>query len=290
MQKSILVGVLVASLGLSACGVSASIKQSVASLGASSDVQVHLTAHFTGAGSAKAASILKQMSLDIRLTNPSGAPLSQSSEPADVEFIVNVAGTSLVDIRSVGGNAYVNLDLSSLSSIPGVNVTAAQLATAQLVVGGRWFELPKSLISTLVPTKAANAAKAAQDQAIGRTVLDEIAKVIDSSKYTTLAGGGYTETGTLQSIVNAIAPTILSLTHASTGPGKVKGDYTVTLTNSGSTATGGSISITAPNGSKGNATGTLTATVTHDSTPIVAPKGVTVITPALIKQLTGRSL
>ena len=290
MQKSIVVGALVASLGLSACGVSASIDKSIASLGASSDVQIHLTASFTGADSALAASILKGMSLDIHLSNPSGAALSQSSGPADAEFILNVAGKSLVDIRGVGGNAYVNLDLSSLSSIPGLNLSAAQLGAVQLVVGGRWFELPKSLIASMVPTNAATAAKAAQDQAIERTILDKIAKVIDSSKYTTLSGGGYSETGTVQSIVNAIAPTLESLAHSSASPGKVKGHYTLTLTNSGSTATGGSISITAPNGSKGNATGTLTATVTHDSVAVVAPTGATVLTPALIKQLESGSL
>ena len=290
MRKSIMVGVLVASLALSACGVSASIDKSLASLGASPDVQIHLTASFTGANGALAASILKGMSLDIHLANPSGAALSQASGPADAEFIFNVAGKSLVDIRSVGGSAYVNLDLSSLGSIPGLPLSSTQIAAAQLVVGGRWFELPKSLITSMVPKNAATAATAAQDQTIERTILDKIAKVIDTAKYTTLSGGGYSETGTIQSIVNAVAPTLEGLTHASASPGKVKGLYTLTLTNSGSTATGGSISITAPNGSKGNATGTLTASVTHDSDAVVAPTGATVITPDLLKQLQSGSL
>jgi hypothetical protein len=71
--------------------------------------------------------------------------------------------------------------------------------------------------------------------------------------------------------------------------GAVPGTYTLTLTNSGSVATGGSISITAPegSGSPGNATVTLTAAVTHDNDAIVAPTNATVITPALLQQLEG---
>ena len=290
MRKSIVVGFVVASLALSACGVSASVKQSVASLGASSDVQVLLTASFAGAGSAQAASILTGTSLDIHLANPSGAPLSQSTGQVDAEFIVKVAGTSFADIRSVGGNAYIYLDGSSLSSIPGLSFSAAQLVAAKLLLVGRWFELPKSLITSMVPTNATTEAKRAQAQAIERTILDEIAKVIDSSKYTTLAGGGYSEIGSIQSIVNAVAPTIENLTHSTASPVSLKGHYTLTLTNSGSTATGGSISITAPSGSQGNATGTLTAIVTHSSDPIVAPSGATIITPALLQQLKSGSL
>lgn len=289
MRKSLVVGSLVASLGLSACGVSTSINHSVASLGSASDVQIHLAASFTGAGSARAASILKRVSLEIRLSNPTGAALSASAGKANAESIVYVGGKSLADIRSVAGNSYVILDLSSLSSLPGINFTTTQLQLVQAIVSKHWFELPKSLLASVMPANAANEAKATKDQAIERTIIDEIVKVIDSSKYTTLSSGGYSETGTIQSIVNAVAPTIDSLTHSSFAARQVKGHYTLTLTNAGSTATGGSISITAPNGNKGNATATLNATVTHDGYSVIAPKGAIVLTPTLIKQLESGS-
>jgi hypothetical protein len=90
--------------------------------------------------------------------------------------------------------------------------------------------------------------------------------------------------------VKALLPTIESLDpSAGASVGAVPGTYTLTLTNSGSVATGGSISITAPegSGSPGNATVTLTAAVTHDNDAIVAPTNATVITPALLQQLEG---
>jgi hypothetical protein len=69
----------------------------------------------------------------------------------------------------------------------------------------------------------------------------------------------------------------------------VKGTYTVAFTMSGSTATGASIGITAPNGTKGNATLTVNATVAHANTPIVAPANPTVITTALLKELLSQA-
>jgi len=78
--------------------------------------------------------------------------------------------------------------------------------------------------------------------------------------------------------VKALLPTIESLDpSAGASVGAVPGTYTLTLTNSGSVATGGSISITAPegSGSPGNATVTLTAAVTHDNDAIVAPTNAT---------------
>ena len=71
--------------------------------------------------------------------------------------------------------------------------------------------------------------------------------------------------------------------------GSVPGTYTITLTTSGTTATGGSIAITAPNATKGNASVELDATMTHDSDAIAAPTGSTVITPSLLKGLLAQA-
>lgn len=297
MRKIVLIlGVVVASLGLSACGsgVKATIDTSIASLGAQSDLQVHFTGSVTGAGTAEAQKVLNAISLDTRYANPSGAALSQSTTKPDVEVTVNVGDQTLLDVRGVGSNAYIQIDLTAVNDIPGLPLSAAdqsELATLQLLFGGKWFEVPAKLIESELPPSAATKARAAQDEAVERKVLDALTKLIDSGHAKSLASGGYSETGTLESVLKALLPTVQSVDPAASSVRSVTGTYTLTLTNSGSVATGGSISITAPEGSSGsgNATVTLSATFTHDNDAIVAPANATVITPALIQQLIGSS-
>ena len=295
MRKIVLIlGVVVASLGLSACGsgVKATINQSIASLGAQADLQVHFTASVSGSGVAEAQRVLTVVSMDTRYVNPSGAPLSQANGKDDAEITFNVGTKSLLDIRVINGNAYVNVDLTTINSIPGIPLTdqeQAQLAAAQLFLGGKWFEVPSKLANSVLPKSAAQEARAVKDQAIERKILDAVSNLIDKGHAKSLANGGYSETGTLESVLQAIEPTIASLDPSASTLGPVPGSYTLTLTNSSSVATGGSISITAPQGkgSSGDATVSLSATVTHDNDPIVVPTDVTVITPALIQQLKG---
>jgi hypothetical protein len=295
VRKTVLIiGAVVASLGLSACGsgTKATINQSIASLGAQSDLQLHFTASVSGSGFAEAQSVLNVVSMDTHYVNPTGAPLSQANGKADAEITFNVGTKALLDVRVIGGNAYLNLDLTTINSIPGIPLTAqdqAQLAAVQLFLGGKWFEVPSKLVNSELPKAAAAKAQVAKDQVIERKILDAVSALIDKGNATALANGGYIETGTLESVLKALAPTIASIDPSASTSKSVPGTYTLTLTNSGSTATGGSISITAPQGSgtPGNATVTLSATVTHDSDPITVPTDVTVITPALIQQLEG---
>jgi hypothetical protein len=194
----------------------------------------------------------------------------------------------LADIRAIGGNDYLNIDLTSLSALPGVNLPASELAALQLVIGGRWFEIPKSLIASVAhKDTTATKAQVAADVAIERKIIDAIAKVIDNAPAKALSGGGYSETGTLASIVKAVWPTIASVTKTTipASTAAVKGTYTLTLTNDGSTATGASVTITAPGGNPQITSIGLVATITHDSGTISVPSGATVITPALLKQL-----
>jgi hypothetical protein len=142
----------------------------------------------------------------------------------------------------------------------------------------------------VLPSSAATKAKAAQDQAIGRKIFDALSKLIDDGHAKVLSSGGYSETGTLQSVLTALLPTIQGLDpSAAASAGPVHGTYTLTLTNSGSVATGGSISITAPEAgaSSGDATVTVQAGVTHNSVSVDVPTNVTIITPALLQQLEG---
>lgn len=286
----LLLGVVASTLALSACGTTtkATIDQSVASLGAQSSVQIHLTGTAAGTATTQAQSILKLVSVDLNYVNPSGGPLSQATGTLDQEVTINVGSKTLADIRGIDGNDYLNIDLNPLSSLPGVNLPASELAALQLVIGGRWFEIPKSLIASVAhKDTTATKAQIAADVAIERKFVDAIAKVIDSGHAKALAGGGYAETGTIASIVKAVWPTISSLTKTTIPPAAaaVKGSYTLTLTTSGSTATGASITITSPGGDPQLTSVGLVATITHNSETISVPSGATVITPALLKQL-----
>jgi hypothetical protein len=289
MKKSLIVVFAAAALGLSACGATATLNGAVSSLGSSPDLQVHVTASVSGAGTAQEQQELSALSLDVDYANPTGANLSQSDGKANAELIVNAGGSALVDLREVNDALYLEVNVSALSNIPSINLSASDLAAAQLLLGGRWFEIPISLLTSLSPDTAKIHAQTSKEQAAAKKIADALEKLIDTTPYTTLSGGGYSQTGSLQSVLQALLPTIESLGGSAPNLATVKGSYTLSLTTSGSTATGGSITITAPNGTQGNASVTLTATVAHASDAIVAPTGATVVTRALLNSLLAQA-
>ncbi len=294
MRKMIVVAVLAASLGLSACGATASLNQAITSLGASPELQVHLTASVSGVGTTPDEQVLSDLSLDMNYSNPTGAALSQSGGQANYEFVFNAGGQPFLDVRYVDSNVYAEVNVTTLATVPSVNLSTSEVAALQLLLGGRWFEFPKSLISTYLPSSAQAAASSMKDQAIAEGIFDDLSSLISSTPYTTLPSGGFAQTGTLESVVKAVYPTIESLSGAAaslglpTSPPTVPGTYRISVAISGTTATGGSIEITAPNGTQGNASVSLNATVTHNSVDVVAPANPTVITPSLLKELSSQ--
>jgi hypothetical protein len=285
-------GIVAAALGLSACGTAATtdtINSAVSSLSSSQYLQVHFTATASGAGSAEAQPYLKLLSFDINYVNPTGAAISEATTP-NAEMTFNVGSKALLDLREINGDAYIEIDVSALSSIPSANIPASDLAAAQLLVGGRWFELTKSFdkteLKTLVPTSTTlSPAQESKDQATSKKLISALTNLIDTGNSTALANGnGYSETGSLESVVTALYPTLTSIDPSISKPTGVKGTYDLTLTTSGSTATGGSLTITVP-GSTGDQSVGLQATVTHNNDPIVTPTDATVVTPSLIKGL-----
>jgi hypothetical protein len=287
-----IVGLVGASLGLASCGAQASIDQAVSSLGSSPDLQLHFTGSASGPDAAQVQKVLSTLSLDMNYSNPSGAALSQSSGTANVEILVNAGTQTLADVRVVDSNLYVLVNISAVADIPGVTLPATQVAALQLILGGRWFELPKSLLTSIAPAPSATStAQAAKVAAAERTILDDLSTLIANTAYTTLPNGGYSQTGTLASVVKAVLPTIQSLSGSTLPSTTVKGNYTLTVTASGSNATGGSISVTAPSGvtGQGNDTVGLNVTVAHASLSIVAPTGATIITPSLFQGLLSQA-
>ena len=292
MRKMMIVGLVGASLGLASCGAQASIDQAVSSLGSSPDLQLHFTGSASGPDAAQVQKVLSTLSLDMNYSNPSGAALSQSSGTANAEILVNAGTQTLADVRVVDSNLYVLVNISAVADIPGVTLPATQVAALQLILGGRWFELPKSLLTSIAPAPSATStAQAAKVAAAERTILDDLSNLIANTAYTTLPNGGYSQTGTLASVVKAVLPTIQSLSGSTLPSTTVKGNYTLTVTASGSNATGGSISVTAPSGvtGQGNDTVGLNVTVAHASLSIVAPTGATIITPSLFQGLLSQA-
>lgn len=278
-----------ASLGLSACGAKATLDQAVDSLSASPYLQIHLTGSISGPGTSQAESVFKSLSFEVRYSDASGADLSQAStSTVDDEVIVDVAGSALADVRQLDSNLYLELNPQALSGVPGEHIPSSTLAAAQLLVGGRWFELPSSLLASIAPTPSSSSR--AKDQALDKALARDLRKVIESTPYTTLPDGGLSQTGTLQSIATAVVPTIKSFlsTVPSIGsslsvPTSLQGSYTLTLSMSGSSATGSSVTITTP-GSGGDVAVGLSAVITHDDDPVGAPSGATVMTPSLLHE------
>jgi hypothetical protein len=287
-----IVGLVGASLGLASCGAQASIDQAVSSLGSSQDLQLHFTGSASGPGTTQAQTALSVLSVDMNYSNPSGAALSQSGGTANAEILVNAGTQTLADLRVVDSNLYVRVDISAVANIPGVKLPAAQVTALQFILGGQWFELPKSLLTSIAPTPTASStAQALKDAAAARTIFDDLSNLIATTPYTTLPNGGYSQTGTLASVANAILPTIESLSGRTISSTPVKGSYTLTVTAPGSTATGGSISVTGPSSVAGQGDNTvgLNVTVAHASLDIVAPTGATVITSSLLQGLLSQA-
>ena len=252
---------------------------------------MHLSASASGTGSAQVEKVLSIVSLDMSYSSTTGAALSDSAGKINSEISVNVGSQSLATIRQVDSNLYVMLDASALSAVPGVTISQSEIASIQLIAGGRWFELPTSLIDSYIPSsvKAKAQAQSANDAAIARQIIDDLTSVISATPYTTLPGGGYSQTGTLKSVVTALLPTISSLSTQPVNLNSIKGTYEIAVTMSGSTATGGSIKIAAPNGSGGDASIALTTTVAHAADTVTAPTGATVITKSLLQGLLSQA-
>jgi hypothetical protein len=185
----------------------------------------------------------------------------------------------------VNDTLYLEVNVTALSNIPSVDLSSSDLAAAQLLLGGRWFQIPTSLLTSSLPATSKIKAEGAQDQAAERKIADALEKLIDSTPYTTLSAGSYSETGSLTSVAKAVLPAFESLGGSSASLSSIKGTYRLGLTTSGTTATGASIKITAPNGTQGNASVELTATIAHADDDIVAPTNPTIVTKSMLESL-----
>ncbi|HLK45189.1 MAG TPA: hypothetical protein VKT18_04340, partial [Acidimicrobiales bacterium] len=308
MKKSLVAAVaLAAPLTLAACGgggspsasntttttgggSGASLTSLVQTVNSSSDLQVQLSASGTGFASAKDEALVKDFTVDLNFQSTNGAPLSTAGANKNAELTVNAAGTPLFDLRVIGTKLYVNLELTALSGLPGVNLPAATLQEVQLVFGGKWLEIPESLLTKNLPKSGATStAKATQDRAAAVRFIGGLESALESASRTSLPGGGYKVTGTLLSLANALLPTIRQIDPAAKLPtaNSAKGTYAVTVQESNSSLTSLTISVTAPVSTGHDATGSTTLTFAHANTSIAVPANAQEISPTLLHELEG---
>lgn len=287
MKPLRLVGLLAAgALGLSACGAQATVHQAVDSLGASPYLQVTLTGSLAGSapGLADAAAVAKDLSVTMDYASTNGASLAQAGANVDADVVVAVSGTTALEVRSIGGNLYVELDLAPLAGLPGVNVPAGQLQAANALLGGRWYEVPQSLLASLAAAHRPTAAQLAQSRSLARRVVKALSTLIDAAPYTS-SNGTFTVTGTLQSVASALGPILAPTTGAAAS--SVPGTYSLSLSTSGGQATGATLTLSGLDATTngGPSSIELDASVAHAAQSVATPSDAVVVTPSMLSQL-----
>jgi hypothetical protein len=299
MKKYALVAAaLMTAVTLSACGSSpaarkASLDAYVSSLGAQPNLQIKATSGFTSSapGTAKVHTILGALSYTINMSSTTGQSIAQSSHAINVETVVAVRGKTLFDMRAIGKNVYFKLNLNQVANIPDTNVPAGEIAAMQLFLGGRWFEITPSSISGYVPPTDSSKTNTVQDRKDAAMVLDALTNYIDSLPFKNPSSGTYTVHDTLQNFLTALLPTLQKLYPSYQGPSTPapsNATYTMSISASGTGATGATLSISAPTGNSASSplgTAIVTANFTHANQPVTAPANATVVTKSLIAQL-----
>ena len=277
-----------ASLGLSACTVPVALSDTSATLGGSQFLQVHLTANLfaKGASAAKVIKVLKKLSYDINYQSATGAPLATSLNNARGEIIVSNGTERVLTIVDVNANEYLNVNVAALAHIPGLGLTAAKLAPINLILGGRWFEFPYSLVAkyetSTLHMKPTRTLAALNDIKIVNALVTFFA-----NQPTTTTADGFAQTGTLANLESALMPLLKTAIKSPLPTTTLHGTYKLAVTMNGNVATAAKIAVTAPNGKYGDSTLTLSATFAQANAPVSAPSGALVVTNSLLKQLSG---
>ena len=277
-----------ASLGLSACSVPVALSDTSATLGASQFLQVHLSANLfaRGASAAKVIKVLKKLNYEIDYQSATGAPLATSLNSARSQVIVYTGTERVLTIVNVNSNEYLNVNVAALARIPGLNLTPAKLAPINLILGGRWFEFPYSLVAkyetSTLHIKPTRTLAAQNDIKVVNALVAFFA-----NQPTTTTAEGFAQTGTLANLERALVPLLKSVVKTPLPTTAPSGTYKLSVKMNGSVATAATIAVTAPNGKYGNGTLTLSATFAQANVPVSTPSGALVVTNKLLTQLSG---
>ena len=226
-----------ASLGLSVCSVPVALFDTSATLGGSQFLQVHLTANLfaRGASAAKVITVLKKLNYDINYESATGAPLTASLNSARSEVIVSNGTERVLTVIDVNSNEYLNVNIASLTHIPGLGLTATKLAPLNLILGSRWFGFPYSLVAKyetstlhLKPTRTLSAKN-------DILIVNALVSFFANQPMTTTADG-FSQTGTLASLTSALTPLLKTATKSPIITATPTGTYNLAVTMSGNVA------------------------------------------------------
>ncbi len=282
-----------ASMSLATVGLAGPVKSAIASLNDKQYLQINVGTDATGSGPGVATftRLLNALSFDVAEQSASGVALSQAAGHVNERVTIKVGETPLFTSISVGKSLYVDIDFSTLSKIPGVTLSAAQLASAQLLLGNRWFEIPQSLLSqglrSVPGTGTTIKVNKNAEKVLERQVIAELTKLISQTQIGVPTNGVYSVSGSVSSLWKAFSP-ILRRAGGSTLPTTTPtGTFTATLATSGTEATGASLALSLPDGTTGHVAIKVHATFEHAAFSVSAPAQATVLTPAMISALSG---
>jgi hypothetical protein len=280
----------VASLGLSACSIPMALSQASATLGGSQYLQVHFKVAFTGSGAnaVQEEKVLKGLTFNLNEESTNGAPLSHALNKVNTSLVVWNGPQRLMTIVDHKSNLYVNVNVNvnvpAIGRLSNAKLPGQELTAVNLIVGNRWIEFPFDVISQYAKESTHLSLKRSTFASAEILVTNALVAALASGQTTTVAHG-FTEAGTLASLVKTLEAIVPAAGATTLPTATAKGTYTVAVTMAGPQATSASASITAPNPPNGNATLTVAATFVHQGVRVSTPTYPLVITPALIKQV-----
>lgn len=219
--------------------------------------------------------------------------LSSQRQAQRSELSVSWRGQQLGQVRYVGKDIYVMLDVAHWASLP-LKLSASarnELARVDLVLGERWFEVPATVVRAAVAaTKSLPPAtkRLPSPTALRVLVTGALAKFAGSLDLSEapLPGGNerFAERGTLGSLAGALSRAdkalVARLGLATSAP---NGTYYLQM----STAAGGQymaqVEVAIAMAQKQSLTAELT--FTHAASPVLAPANATLVTSSMLKGL-----
>lgn len=227
---------------------------------------------------------------------------AKQGQPAASELSVYYRGTELGELRALGGNLYVLLDVAHWAALPVQWGASAkkELSAVDLALGERWFELSGAMLKGLgakLKGLGARGATSSVPSALGQVglspaalrnlVLTAVTKLADGMGWAEApsAGGNlaFSAHGTLKSLAGE-ALSVSKALHLSTGQPQAssvpQGTYSVLMTTADAGRYIGHVDI----GLEAVARGSLSLSLAfaHATEPVAAPQGAKLVTPQML--------
>lgn len=278
----------VASIGLSACSIPAALSVAQNTYGGSQYLQVHFTATLTSTDPALAhyATALQHLTFELNEQSLAGLPIKSSLNQVNQNLVVLHGTSRVATILENKSNVYFNVNFTALSQVPGMTTSASTLTTLNLLLGERWIELPFPLIAQYAHSSAGITLTRSAFSNGENLLLNALVSILAGGT-TTPTSSGFSESGSTAKLVSALAQGLKTLGLSSVTATKAPGTYTASVTMSGSIATGAHFTVVTPIVKHGNAIVRVNAAFAHQAVTVTTPASPLVITPALIKQLSG---